>query len=219
MINIENLYFSYPNSPSFILNNINIFIPEGSYTSIIGDNGSCKSTLVKLMLNLLKPQKGNISINKDQIGYVPQKVEGFNSGFPITVKELLSCHAKFLGIKDKGIIDEALARVNMTKYKNSLIGNLSGGQQQRIFIGRALIGNPSILILDEPSTGIDINNQREIYDLLKTLNHNEKMTIISVEHNLAPVLKNSSHVIKMCDGKAIMYSIDEFTKTNQCSCM
>lgn len=219
MVNIENLYFSYSNSPSFILNNINIFIPEGSYTSIIGDNGSCKSTLVKLILNLLKPQKGNISVNKDKIGYVPQKVEDFNSGFPITVKELLACHAKYLGVKDKKIIDEALTRVNMTQYKNSLIGNLSGGQQQRIFIGRALIGNPSILILDEPSTGIDINNQREIYDLLKTLNRNEKMTIISVEHNLQPVLKNSSHVIKMSDGKAHMYSIEDFTKIAQCSCM
>ncbi len=89
-----------------------------------------------------------------------KKVDNFNSQFSITVYEVLKVHLKTLKIKDKGDIDRVLSAVNMLEFKDRLIGSLSGGQQQRVFIARALIGHPNILILDEPSTGIDEKTQK-----------------------------------------------------------
>ncbi|WP_294166834.1 metal ABC transporter ATP-binding protein, partial [uncultured Clostridium sp.] len=166
MIDIKNLCFSYTNKPPYILNDISLNLPKGIYLSIVGENGSCKTTLIKLILGLLKPTSGSIEIDSNSIGYVPQRLDSFNSQFPITVKEVLSCHKKTL--KNNSIdIDSILKDVNMLDFKNRLLGMLSGGQQQRVLIARALMGNPDIIILDEPSTGVDENNQKEIYNILK----------------------------------------------------
>ena len=100
----------------------------------------------------------------------------------------------------------------MGEYENRLLGMLSGGQQQRILIARALMGNPDIIILDEPSTGVDSNNQKEIYDILCKLNKEEKKTIISIEHNIDIALKNSTHILKIEDGKAYLYTTEEYKK-------
>ncbi len=212
MITIEDMSFAYEGSDHYILNNINLSIAYGSYISIVGENGSAKSTLIKLILNLLKPIKGSISIKTDTIGYVPQKMDNFNAQFPITVQEMLNCHLKALKIKDKTIIEKSLEKVNMLNFKNHLIGNLSGGQQQKIFIARALIGNPELLVLDEPSTGIDIKSQEEIYSIIKRLNKDLKITVISVEHNLDAVLKNSTHVYELSEGKGSLYTINDYRK-------
>ena len=166
MININNLCFSYIKGNTLI-KDINLNIPTGAYVSVLGENGSCKSTLVKLILNLLKPDSGSIEVSSSKTSYVPQRLDSFNSDFPLTVKELLLSHVKALKLKNKDIVDNVLKEVNMTEFKNNLIGNLSGGQQQRIFIARALIGDPDLIILDEPSTGVDEKSQNEIYPLLK----------------------------------------------------
>jgi len=100
MINIKNLCFTYTNSKPYVLNNINIRIDKGSYVSILGENGSSKSTLVKLILDLLKPNSGEIVIHTSKIAYVAQKVENFNAQFPITVYEMLNCHRKVLKLKE-----------------------------------------------------------------------------------------------------------------------
>lgn len=173
MINIKDLCFSYSNKPPYLLKNINLNIQSGIYLSIVGENGSCKTTLIKLILGLLKPTSGSIEINSDSIGYVPQRLDSFNSQFPITVKEVLLCHKKTL--KNKNInISSILENVSMSDYENRLLGMLSGGQQQRVLIARALMGNPDIIILDEPSTGVDEKNQIEIYGILKKLNEIDK---------------------------------------------
>lgn len=212
MIKIQNLNFSYTGDTPYIIKNINLNINKGTYTSVIGENGSCKSTLVKLMLNLLKPCKGSINIDTKKIGYVPQRIDNFNSQFPITVNEILKCHMNILKIKNKNIIDKSLDSVGMLSFKNNLIGNLSGGQQQKVFIARALIGEPELLILDEPSTGVDIKSQNEIYSFIKSLNINKKITVISVEHNMEAALKNSSHIIKMEEGTALLYTAIDYKK-------
>ncbi len=209
VVTIKNLSFSY-NSSEPLLNDIDIFIPDGSYVSIIGENGSCKSTLVKLILGLLKPQKGEIIKKSSNIGYVPQWLDGFNSDFPITVKEVLLIHLKTLKLKDTHLIDKVLDTVNMKAFKNNLIGNLSGGQKQKILIARALLGSPELLILDEPSTGIDMSSQKDIYSIIKDLNLKSNMTVIAVEHNMDAVLANSTFVYKLKDGKAFCYDIKRF---------
>ncbi|WP_346849228.1 MULTISPECIES: metal ABC transporter ATP-binding protein [unclassified Clostridium] len=212
MIKIKDLCFSYNNSKPYIIDNLSLNIAKESYVSIIGANGSCKSTLIKLILNLLTPQKGSINLTSKKIGYVPQIVENFNSSFPITVWEMLNAHRNVLKIKDKESITEALKKVDMLEYKNSLIGNLSGGQKQKIFIARAILANEDILILDEPSTGVDSKSMKEIYGLIASLNKKNGVTVISVEHNLETALQNSTHILTMENGFGTLYTSEEYIR-------
>lgn len=210
LITIKDLCFSYTNKPPYLLDNINLNIPCGAYISVIGENGSCKTTLIKLILGLLKPTSGSINISANSIGYVPQKLDSFNSQFPITVKEVLECHKKTLG-KNKNIdITAALKSVNLYDYKNKLLGNLSGGQQQRVLIARALMGNPDVIILDEPSTGVDESNQKEIYSVVSQINKEDKKTILSIEHNVHIALKYSTHILKVHNGNVKLYTASEY---------
>lgn len=215
MITIKDLSFSYIKGTN-LLKDVNLNIPKGIYLSILGENGSCKSTIVKLILGLLKPDSGSITVATNKISYVSQRLDNFNAEFPITVREVLSCHAKTVGIKKQSCINDALDKVNMTEFSNHLIGNLSGGQQQRIFIARALIGNPELIILDEPSTGIDEKSQNEIYPLLQILNRDLKKTIISVEHNTKVALKYSTHILKIEDGIIKLYTKKDFKEYLEC---
>lgn len=215
MLTIDNLSFSYSAKGPYILNSINLCIDRGSYVSILGENGSGKSTLVKLVLKLLKPTTGTISIDTNTLGYVPQRMDNYNAQFPITVSELLNCHLKVLKIKDFSAIDRSLKMVNMLEYNNSLIGSLSGGQQQKIFIARALIGMPELLILDEPSTGIDIESQKEIYSIIKDLNVKQNVTVVSVEHNYNAAINNSTHIFKMDRDNSKLYTIEEYIRLNK----
>ncbi|CAB1250832.1 metal ABC transporter ATP-binding protein [Clostridium sp. WLY-B-L2] len=212
MIHIKDLTFSYTGSPPYLLYKINLNIEKGAYVSIIGENGSAKTTLIKLILGLLHPLKGTIHVSTKKIGYVPQMMETFNSQFPITVSELIKCHMKILKIKDKASVDRCLNIMGMSKFKNSLIGNLSGGQRQKIFIARALIGHPDLLIFDEPSTGIDIPSQKDIYKLISNLNRNSSITILSVEHNLKAALENSSQICTIDSGNISLYNIEEYKR-------
>lgn len=218
MLKINNLYFSYNNLAPYILNNINLSIENGEYVSILGENGCGKSTLIKLILNILSPTSGTIINEGENIGYVAQKSDFLNSQFPITVYEMLDCYRKLLKIRDKKIITESLEIVNMLKFKNSLIGNLSGGQCQKIFIARAIMGNPDLLILDEPSTGVDIKSQKEIYNLIKDLNRNKGITVISIEHNLKAAISNSSLIYHLSNGNGHMCKpdiyINEYVEAN-----
>lgn len=214
MIEIKKLSFSYEKNSPVILKDIDLNIPNGIYLSIVGENGSCKTTLIKLILGLLKPNSGSINIHTDKKSYVPQRLDGFNSQFPISVFEILKTHGKALGLDSKKSITDALNKVNMIDFKNSLIGNLSGGQQQRIFIARALMGDPDLIILDEPSTGVDYKNQLEIYALLGSLNKDCGKTIISVEHNLEMALSYSTHILQINDGTLILKTADEFKKSD-----
>jgi len=211
LINIQNLSFSYTKGAE-LLKNVNLKIPKGIYLSILGENGSCKSTLVKLILGILKPDSGLITLDSNKISYVSQKLDNFNSEFPITVKEVLSCHAKTIGLKNPKSVHESLHKVNMCEFSSNLIGNLSGGQQQRIFIARALLGNPDLIILDEPSTGVDEKSQNEIYPLLQNLNADLGKTIISVEHNTKIALKYSTHILKIENGSLNLFTKENFTK-------
>ena len=214
MIKIKNLYFTYNKVNSYTLDNINLNVEKGCYLSIIGENGSGKSTLMKLILNLLKPSSGSIEIATKKIGYVPQIMDNFNSAFPLTVEEMLKCHMKALKIKDKKCIIRSLATVKMDSFRNQLIGSLSGGQRQKIFIARAIMGTPELIVLDEPSSGIDVKSQAEIYSVIKKLNTSKKMTILSVEHNMKAAMENSTHIFNIDKGHGYLYSIGDYINSN-----
>lgn len=201
MIKTESLFFSYTGSPPYVLRGIDLEIQNGDYVSVVGENGSGKSTLMKLILKFIKPTSGTIQSEAKRIGYVPQKNDFSNSNFPITVYEALNSYRKLLKIRDKSVIAKNLEQVGMPDFTGALMGTLSGGQSQKILIARALLGNPDLLILDEPSTGVDMSSQKEIYGFLKKMNRENGITIVSVEHNLDAAIANSTRIYHLIGGQ------------------
>ena len=199
MIQTENLSFSYTGSRPFVLDSISLDIKDGDYISVVGENGCGKSTLVKLILKFLKPTLGTIITQAKRIGYVPQRTDS-SGGFPISVYEMLNSYRKLLKIKSKDVIKDNLRLVGLSDFSSALMGTLSGGQSQKSLIARALMGNPELLILDEPSTGVDPDSQKEIYGLIKKLNTEEGITIVSVEHNLEAAVSNSTLIYHLSGG-------------------
>jgi len=212
MIKAENLYFSYTGSPPNVLDGINLEIEAGEYVSVVGDNGCGKSTLIKLILKFLKPTSGIITSKAVRVGYVPQKSDFSSTGFPITVYEVLDSYRRLLKITDKNIIDKTLEQVGMLNFKSAIMGSLSGGQSQKILTARAILGTPDLLILDEPSTGVDINSQKEIYKFLKKLNNDNKITVVSVEHNLDAAISNSTQIYHMVNGHGHLCSPQKYAE-------
>lgn len=207
MVQIQDMWFSYKNMPPYILQKINFDAEKGDYISILGENGSGKSTLIRILLGFLKPSQGTVINNAGRIGYVPQKLNIYHSDFPITVYEMLYSYQKILKLK-KDAVSDALAFTGMEAFRNHLISDLSGGQMQKIAISRALMGNPDLLILDEPSTGIDSESRAEIYRLLKSMNSSHQITVIAVEHNLEAAYQNSNRIYRLKDGFGCFESLN-----------
>lgn len=210
MIKLDSISFKYDGRANFVFQDISFSVNAGEYVSIVGENGCGKSTLVKLMLGLLKPASGSIIKNTKRIGYVPQKKEMLTN-FPITVFELLDSYRRILKVKDKACINTVLKEAGLKDFVRNRAGDLSGGQLQKLYIARALIGNPELIVLDEPSTGIDFKGQKEIYALLKKLNTENKITIISVDHNLDAAVLNSSLIFHIAEGKGHLCSPQQYT--------
>lgn len=208
IIEIKGLSYRYERD--LVLENINLTVPKGAFLAIVGPNGSGKSTLLKLILGLLKPQKGTISLfgeeinhfkKREMIGYVSQKANSFNTGFPATVFEVVASGlTKKLGMfhffkkEDKNKVFEALTAVGMNSFMQRNIGELSGGQQQRVFIARALVSEPSLLILDEPTVGVDVQNVNSFYQMLDDLNKNHGITLLLVTHDVGTISEKVSQV-------------------------
>jgi len=184
-----------------VLSDLNFQAPSGAYVSILGENGSGKSTLIKLLLGLIKPNRGTIKLETKNCAYVPQMTDFADSRFPISVREMLDSYRRLLKIKSRDRTKEVLEAVGMQKASEKLIGNLSGGQKQKIFLARALMGSPELLVLDEPSAGVDVKSRQEIYAYLKQLNSVQGITILSVEHNLEAALRNSTAIYHMAGGR------------------
>ena len=212
MISLQHVYYAYESNSPYILRDVNLTIHDGDYISIVGENGSGKSTFVKLLLGLLSPTKGTLLNDFKQTAYVPQRFETLNSQFPITVRELLDCYRKVLKIRDKGRVLQYLELMGMQEFEETLVGNLSGGQCQKVFIARALMGHPDLLMLDEPSTGIDVKSQAELYPFLKELNEKYKITIVTVEHNLKAAMRNSTLMYHVAEGGGHLCSPEEYIR-------
>jgi zinc transport system ATP-binding protein len=194
VIQINNVSFAYRNR--MVLDKINLSVQQNDYIAIIGPNGGGKTTFLKLILGILRPDSGTISVlgqspdkASHHIGYVPQNHHG-NDHFPISVMDivLMGCLSPkkcfFYSLKKKygSKALKILDRLNIANYANHNMDSLSGGQRQRVFIARALMTDPDILLLDEPTTGIDSKGQTEFYELLRSLN--QSLTIIMVSHDM-----------------------------------
>lgn len=199
IIEVEHVTFSYGGHEPAV-KDINLTIYEGDFVGLIGPNGGGKSTLLKLILGILPLQQGSIKFFGQDIkkfnrwscvGYVSQTASHFDRRFPATVWEIVAMGRvanrgvlRPLNGVDKKIMEEALSDVGMLEFRDTPLHNLSGGQQQRVFIARALAGNACLLVLDEPTIGVDINAQEQFYALLKELQEGKKMTIIFVSHDI-----------------------------------
>ncbi|MCL2409502.1 MAG: metal ABC transporter ATP-binding protein [Oscillospiraceae bacterium] len=210
MIRAKELHFSYTGTAPYILNGIDFEMLAGEYISVVGDNGSGKTTLMRLILKMIKPGTGSIASSAQRTGYVPQRNSGADSGFPITVHEMLNSYRKLLKVPDKNAVRENLKLVSMSGFENALTRTLSGGQSQKMLIARALMGEPDLLVLDEPSTGIDSASREDIYRILKALNQTKGMTIISVEHNLRAAVSNSSRIYHLSGGRGHICTPEQY---------
>jgi zinc transport system ATP-binding protein len=226
IIDIKNLSFRY--NQQNVLDDINLRIPRGAFLGLVGPNGSGKSTLLKCILGLLQPTRGSISLFGEdlakfkqwyKIGYVSQKANSFNTGFPATVKEVVSTGVvsktglfKRISSEDKKKIREAILAVGMEEYTNRNIGELSGGQQQRVFIARALVSEPELLILDEPTVGVDAGTVQSFYNMLGTLNKDRNITLVLVTHDIGTITDKVSHVACLNRHLHFHGDTDEFSK-------
>ena len=199
IVEIKNLTVQYPDVKA--LDDVSFTVNQGDFLGIIGPNGAGKSTLFDVMLNLNTKYQGTLKffgedIKKskkylEEIGYVPQKPI-FEKNFPATVNDVVR-----MGLRkesDENKIDEILQQLWIHELSNRRIGELSGGQLQRVFIAKALVNNPKILILDEPVTGIDQQSIELFYSILRELNSKQKITIIWSSHDLDAVNQLANHV-------------------------
>ena len=215
MISLAPLYFSYGGGAPYLLRDITFGIPQGSYASIIGKNGAGKTTLMRLILGFLEPSSGTIAVQTHAIGYVPQTDPTSMAAFPITVEELLYSFAAAKGMPGSargGAILDVLKAVGMDDMRKALFSRLSGGERQRVLLARALLGDNQLLILDEPSTGVDPQNRRELYALLRGLNRERGITIAAVEHNLAEAIASSTELVHIEEGRAHICSPDAYQR-------
>lgn len=218
IININQLSFSY--DKQVVLENINLSVEKDDFLAIIGPNGGGKSTLLKLILGIIQSKEGVLKVfskhpskHLNKIGYVPQNTN-INIDFPIKVLDvvLMGFSKKLFsfGYTNQQRLDamEALKRVGMEEFKDQKIGSLSGGQRQRVMISRALCSKPKLLILDEPTASIDVSGQKQIYELLKELN--KEITIIVVSHDISVILGYANKVAHI--NKILTYHDIDFKK-------
>lgn len=187
----------------YILQDINFVVEKGQVAAIIGPNGSGKTTLIRAITGLQPLDSGevrlfgtplkNLGSLRKKIGYVPQKVE-FDRTVPITVSELLALNVP----ERKGRIEKisaALGEIGAERLLDRQIGVLSGGEFQRVLIAMSLIQNPEILILDEPSAGIDVEGEKVFYDMIEHLARGHNMTVMLVSHDVGVVYRYADSVL------------------------
>ncbi|GHV41647.1 ABC transporter [Clostridia bacterium] len=187
VIRAENLSFRYGNEQIF--SNVSFQLEKGDFAALTGSNGAGKSTLLKILLGELAPETGKIVFGNLKIGYAPQKGVALISDFPATVEEVVMASLyPFIGLfrfPKKEHKNEVLRVLELVKLSDCLkkpVSELSGGQQQRVVLARVLAGKPDIMLLDEPTSGVDEQTVLEEYELLSRLTH-EGLTILMVTHD------------------------------------
>ena len=198
LLDIRSLSVGY--GSNIVLRDINFSIRENDFIGVIGPNGGGKTTLLKVVLGLLKPLNGTVIFNEDllkrtMIGYLPQMSAG-DTSFPVTVLDVilsgLMIHKSVVArikTEDMKKADNVISELGLSEIRKSPLNELSGGQLQRVFLGRAIIGSPALLLLDEPDNFVDATFENDFYQKLHDLN--ERMAILMVSHDVGTI---SSHV-------------------------
>ena len=211
----DRLSFSYGEVP--VLSCASFGLPQGGFAALIGPNGAGKSTLLKLLLGELSPSSGAVRLlgqdtarfrNWRRLGYVPQDGLARHTDFPASVEEVVLANLsgeiglfRFPRQEHRERVRQALELVGMAGYGRRLIGALSGGQRQRVLLARALISRPEVMLLDEPTSGMDLQSGENFYRLLAGLNRDHGLTILMVGHD----------VDRICSYVSTLYCLEEGT--------
>ncbi|WP_435361436.1 metal ABC transporter ATP-binding protein [Haloarchaeobius sp. DFWS5] len=228
VIDLSEVSFGY--TAASVVEDISLRIDPGEYVAVVGPNGSGKSTLMKLMLGLLRPDEGTAQLFGEpshrfddgaRIGYVAQHASAAKE-MPITVREVVKMgrfpHVGFgrLTSEDWRIVYDALETVGMAAFADRRVTQLSGGQRQRAFIARALASEADLLVLDEPTVGVDVESVEAFYELLQSLNA-DGITILLIEHDLSAVAEHAERVV--CLNRELYFdgSTEEFLESDALS--
>lgn len=217
LITCKNLTISYDGRP--VISHLSFDIGQGDYLAIVGENGSGKSTLMKALLGLKKPSNGTIvfgdGLKSGGIGYLPQQTP-LQKDFPASVREVVLSGCinnmglrPFYSLKEQNRADSAIKRLDLEHLERCCYRDLSGGQQQRVLLARALCATGSLLMLDEPVTGLDPHISAEMYTLLSQLNA-EGLTIIMISHDISAALRYASHILHLGGNEAFFGTKDEY---------
>ncbi|MBF0406920.1 MAG: metal ABC transporter ATP-binding protein [Candidatus Riflebacteria bacterium] len=219
VIEFKEVFFSYQKNP--VLHNVNLSVREKDFTCLVGPNGGGKTTILKLVLGLIHPNSGTISIFgskpskvSSMLGYVPQHAK-YDARFPVNVLDvvLMGClgPSRIWGKysrEDRENAKKTLEDVGMADFQTRQFSELSGGQRQRVLVARALVSEPKLLLLDEPTANIDIHGSEYLYDMLQKLNN--RMTIVMVSHDLGFVSQYVKSVICI-RGEAVVHPTSQIT--------
>ena len=200
-----------------VVQNINLSVKKGDYLCVIGENGAGKSTFMKTLLGLLSPVSGKIEfhdgLKKNEIGYLPQQTE-VQKDFPASVREIVlsGCQNRcglrpFYNREEKEYAYQMMEKMQIIHLEKRCYRELSGGQQQRVLLARALCATRKILLLDEPTAGLDPKVTKEMYQLIYELNQRDKLTIVMISHDLRASLTYSSHILHT--GKHVFFGTKE----------
>ena len=214
IITLKDVSAGYKNNPVFA--HLSLDIPRGQFVGIVGPTGTGKTTLLKTILGTHKPHAGEVlvlgrpvaKLPPGSIGYVPQ-LETVDWSFPVTVEQVIlmglftsKTYWPWPSKDEKERVHKLAERLGIAETLGHHIRNISGGQQQRAFLARALINNPKILVLDEPTSGVDMKTQHDVLHLLDELNHNEGISILITTHDLNAVAAHLPWVV--CFNKTII---------------
>ncbi len=223
VISVKNLCVKYQTVE--VVSDATFDVEAGDYLGIVGPNGSGKTTLIRAIFGLVSPSNGSVTIlgknlsefgDWGKIGYLPQKIAAFDSHFPVSVKEIVAMgllagkkFPKKITSADEPEIDRILNLFDIAKIKDKLAGELSGGQQQRVVLARAMVSNPKILVLDEPSTALDPEAREKFTEVLQQLNK-QGITIMLVTHDIMNIGKYATKLLYL-DRKLVFHgSFDNF---------
>lgn len=217
----KNLALGY--GGNIVVENLEFEVNEGDYLCIVGENGTGKSTLIKTLLNLIEPIRGEIITNKDwksfELGYLPQHTE-IQKDFPASVWEIVlsgtlsKCNNRpFYSKKEKLLAEENIKKMGIWELRKNSYRNLSGGQQQRVLLARALCATTKLILLDEPVTGLDPKATAEFYNTVKKLN-DDGITVIMVSHDIQTSVKYASHILHISRYKTFFGKKQDYMKSD-----
>ena len=216
---IKNLTLAYDGST--VIKNLSFDIKKGEILLVSGENGSGKSTLIKALLGLIKPVSGKVSFAGDVrggIGYLPQQAQNEKS-FPATVREVVYSgfagslrFGMFLPKDAEKIYRRGIELTGVAPLENRCFSELSGGQQQRVLLSRALCASRHMLILDEPTNGLDPESASHMYSIITSLRHHEGITVVMVSHDLETSVSLADRVLHLCCDGAFCCQAEEYSE-------